>query len=127
MTTNNTVLITGGAKRIGHATAQYLHDFGYNIIITYNKSVSDAKKLARSLNNKRADSCKIIRASFSSKTNFKKLSKDLISLFGRIDVLVNNASQFYPTKIDDVDNKNWNDLINLSFCKKKRRKACSTY
>ena len=57
MTTNNTVLITGGAKRIGHATAQYLHDFGYNIIITYNKSVSDAKKLARSLNNKRADSC----------------------------------------------------------------------
>ncbi len=114
MTTNNTVLITGGAKRIGHATAQYLHDFGYNIIITYNKSVSDAKKLARSLNNKRADSCKIIRASFSSKTNFKKLSKDLISLFGRIDVLVNNASQFYPTKIDDVDNKNWNDLINAN-------------
>ena len=55
--------------------AQYLHDFGYNIIITYNKSVSDAKKLARSLNNKRADSCKIIRASFSSKTNFKNCLK----------------------------------------------------
>ena len=51
MMTNNTVLITGGAKRIGHATAKYLHGFGYNIIITYNKSVTDAKKLAQFLNN----------------------------------------------------------------------------
>tara|TARA_Y100000816_G_C26022406_1_gene534905 strand:- start:404 stop:1144 length:741 start_codon:yes stop_codon:yes gene_type:complete len=135
MMTNNTVLITGGAKRIGNATAQYLHGFGYNIIITYNKSVSSAKKLAQSLNNKRADSCKIIKASFSSKTNFKKLSRDLISLFGRIDVLVNNASQFYPTKIDDINTKKWDDLMNanlksplfLSQClskELKKRKGC---
>ena len=135
MITNNTVLITGGAKRIGRATAQYLHEYGYNIIITYNKSVSDAKKLAKSLNNKRADSCKIVKASFSSKTNFKKLSKDLINLYGRVDVLINNASQFYPTKIEDVNNKNWDALIDanlksplfLSQClsaELKKRKGC---
>ena len=135
MMTNNTVLITGGAKRIGHATAKYLHDFGYNIIITYNKSVADAKKLAQFLNNKRADSCKILKFSFTHKTNFKKLSKDFIKLFGRVDVLVNNASQFYPTKIHEVNNKNWDDLINANLksplffsqclCKElKKRKGC---
>ena len=75
MMANNTVLITGGAKRIGHATAKYLHGFGYNIIITYNKSVADAKELAQFLNNKRTDSCKILKVSFTPKTNFKKLSK----------------------------------------------------
>ena len=135
MMANNTVLITGGAKRIGHATAKYLHDFGYNIIITYNKSVTDAKKLAQFLNNKRTDSCKILKVSFTPKTNFKKLSKDFIRLFGRVDVLVNNASQFYPTKIHEVNNKNWDDLINanlksplfLSQClseELKKRKGC---
>ena len=77
MMANNTVLITGGAKRIGHATAKYLHGFGYNIIITYNKSVADAKKLAQLLNNKRADSCKILKVSFTPKTNFNKLSKNV--------------------------------------------------
>ena len=135
MMTNNTVLITGGAKRIGQATAKYLHGFGYNIIITYNKSVADAKKLAQFLNNKRADSCKILKVSFTPKTNFNKLSKDFIKLFGRVDVLVNNASQFYPTKIHEVNNKNWDDLINanlksplfLSQClseELKKRKGC---
>ena len=135
MMANNTVLITGGAKRIGHATAKYLHGFGYNIIITYNKSVADAKKLAQFLNNKRADSCKILKVSFTPKTNFNKLSKDFVKLFGRVDVLVNNASQFYPTKIHEVNSKNWDDLINANLksplflsqclCKElKKRKGC---
>ena len=59
MTKIRTVLITGGAKRIGSAIAKYLHQHGFNIIITYNKSKNDAEKISHTLNNDRSNSCAI--------------------------------------------------------------------
>ena len=56
MAKNKTILITGGAKRIGLAICHYLHDRGYNLIVTYNKSSKEAKDLKKQLNKSRASS-----------------------------------------------------------------------
>ena len=112
MAMTQTVLITGGAKRIGLAIAQYLHKNGFNIIITFNKSKSDAKKIFSELNDKRRNSCFIMQAQLSSSHSYKELYKKSLKAFGRIDVLINNASKFYPTKINDINEKNWKDIIN---------------
>ena len=114
MTKIRTVLITGGAKRIGLAIAKYLHQYGFNIIITYNKSKNDAEKVLHTLNNNRSNSCAIIQANFSTTKSYNSLYNKALKVFGRIDVLINNASKFYPTKIDMVNDKNWADIINTN-------------
>ena len=114
MTKIRTVLITGGAKRIGLAIAKYLHQYGFNIIITYNKSKNDAEKALSTLNNNRPNSCAIIQANFSTIKSYNSLYNKALKVFGRIDVLINNASKFYPTKIDMVNDKNWTDIINTN-------------
>ena len=111
---NKVVLITGGARRIGAETANYLHSKGMNIIITYSKSVSAAKSLKKMLNNKREKSCDIYKVEFNSKVDFKMTSKNILKIFGRIDYLINNASKFYPTKINDITEKVWLDTIDTN-------------
>ena len=73
MTKIRTVLITGGAKRIGLAIAKYLHQYGFNIIITYNKSKNDAGKVLSTLNNNRPNSCAIIQANFLTIKSYNSL------------------------------------------------------
>ena len=114
MAITRTVFITGGARRIGMAVAKYLHSSGYNIIITYNKSNREANALSKTLNNIRQDSFAIINANFSSKKTCETAYKKAIKIFGRVDVLINNASKFYPTKINDINEKSWSDIINTN-------------
>ena len=111
---NKVALITGGAKRIGAETANYLHSNGINIVITYSKSSAAANALKKELNTKRKDSCHIYKAKFDSKINYKKVTIDIIKLFGRLDYLINNASKFYPTKINEVTEKVWLDTIDTN-------------
>jgi pteridine reductase len=111
---NKVALITGGAKRIGAETANYLHSKGINIVITYSKSFTAANALKKELNSKRKDSCHIYKAKFDSNINYKKITMDIIKLFGRLDYLINNASTFYPTKINEVTDKLWLDTIDTN-------------
>ena len=104
---NKVALITGGARRIGAETANYLHSKGINIVITYSKSSVAANALKKELNLKRKGSCHIYKAKFNSNINYKKVTTDIIGLFGRLDYLINNASKFYPTKINEVTDKAW--------------------
>ena len=111
---NKVALITGGARRIGAETANYLHSKGMNIIITYSKSVSAAKTLKKMLNSKRDKSCDIYKVEFNSMVDYKKTSNNILKIFGRIDYLINNASKFYPTKIDDITEKVWLDTMDTN-------------
>ncbi len=109
-----TVLITGGVKRIGLSIARLMHDSGYNVVITYNTSSLQAKHIKNELNTISANTCEILKCDFSKSNNYDILSKKIIKCFGRLDVLVNNASRFYPTKIDEVNEKTWLDLIDTN-------------
>jgi len=114
MTINRTVFITGGIRRIGLITSKYLHKNGYNIVTTYDKSAKEAKILHKNLNSIRSNSCEIIKVSLNSKTDYNQLYKKIVKIFGRVDVLINNASKFYPTKINMVNNKSWEDIIDTN-------------
>ena len=111
---NKVALITGGAKRIGAETANYLHTKGINIIITYSKSSKAANALKKQLNSKRVGSCQIFKAKFDSNSNFEKITKEIIKIFGRLDYLINNASKFYPTRISEITQKTWLDTIDTN-------------
>ena len=104
-------LITGSAKRIGAATAQHLHDAGFNIVVHYNRSDIDALKLMQDLNEKRQDSCKLVQGDVSDVEALQQIASSAIDAFGRLDVLVNNASSFYPTPIGTITINDWQSLV----------------
>ena len=108
------VLITGGAKRIGATTAWYLHEKGFNIILHYNNSETEAKTVKEELNKIRKNSCSVIKANFNSDTSIDELVAKVNEITNTLDVLVNNASSFYPTPLDKASLIEWRDLTDTN-------------
>jgi len=106
-----TVLITGGARRVGAAIARHLHGAGANLVIHYRKSASEAAELADRLSAARAKSVVTFQADLLDTAKLPALVEFAVRSFGRLDVLVNNASTFYATKIGEVTPAAWDDLI----------------
>ena len=107
-----TALITGSAKRVGAVTAQTLHSAGYNVIIHCRLSRQAADELASELNSMRADSAKVVQGDLNNDTIYDSLIKQAFSCWNRLDVLVNNASSFFPTPLGSITLDDWNNLVN---------------
>lgn len=104
-------LITGAAKRIGAAIAIKLHDAGFNITLHYRHSQNEAIALAQQLNKMRAGSVITLQADLLDDIAQQKLVDSHIAHWGNLDVLVNNASRFYPTPINSATRAQWQDVM----------------
>jgi pteridine reductase len=108
---NPVALITGGAKRLGAAIARVLHHHNHNIVLHYRHSAAEATLLAEKFNAQRPHSCIAIQADLMDMSDIKQLAKKAESHWHRLDVLINNASSFYPTPITDATEAQWNDIM----------------
>jgi pteridine reductase len=104
-------LITGAAKRIGAAITEHLHGAGANVIVHYFSSAEPAEALVDSLNAARPGSALATGADLRSIESIETMVADVLDKTGRLDVLVNNASSFYPTHIGSITEEQWNDLV----------------
>jgi len=104
-------LITGSAKRLGRQMILTLHQAGYNVIIHCHQSVDAANALAEQLNQQRRNSAKVVTANLLVKEQIHGLAQKALACFNRIDVLVNNASSFYPTPLNQATDEHWLDLF----------------
>jgi pteridine reductase len=105
------VLITGGAKRVGAAICKVLHAQGAQLMIHYNTSTAEARALQAELNLLRANSVAIIQGDLLNVAVLPNLVAETVKQFGKLDVLINNASSYYPTEIGQINENNWQDLI----------------
>jgi pteridine reductase len=105
------VLITGGARRVGAEVARTLHAAGANIFIHYRSSAAAAISLADSLNKLRPNSAAIHAAQLSADDAPQKLVAATLLEFGHLDILINNASSFYPTPVGQINLAQWDDLV----------------
>jgi pteridine reductase len=108
---NKVVLITGGAKRVGAAICRELHEHGASLMIHYKTSVDEARALQAELNLKRPDSVAIIQGDLLNMSMVSSLLHETINRFSRLDVLINNASSYYPTELGKINEENWNNLM----------------
>ena len=105
------VLITGAARRIGAALARGFHAEGANVCIHFHRSAGEAEQLREELNAARAGSAIAVAADLLDVDALPRLVDRTVQAFGRLDVLINNASTFYPTPIGAVTARHWDDLM----------------
>jgi pteridine reductase len=104
-------LVTGSARRVGAAIVRALHAAGADVVIHCHASVKEAAVLERELTGLRARSAALVTADLLQTALLPKLIDAANSTFGHLDILVNNASTFYPTPIGQISEAQWNDLI----------------
>jgi len=103
-------LITGAARRIGAAIAELLHNHGARVAIHHRGSEPEAAALSDRLNLQRPDSASIFAGDLATAGAPESLVDAVVSWSGRLDILVNNASSFYPTPLGSITEEQWTDL-----------------
>lgn len=106
-----TALVTGAARRVGAAIVRGLHDAGANIVVHYRHSATDAERLCAELNAIRRNSASAIDGDLLNTDRLQQLVSHTVTSFGRLDILINNASSFYTTPIGSITTAQWDDLI----------------
>ena len=107
-------VITGGARRIGASIARTLHHEGMKLVIHYHESADAARELQAELHHHRSDSVLLVGTDLLDPAKLEKLVSQATTEFGQLDVLVNNASSFYPTPIGQTTDKQWEELIGVN-------------
>ena len=104
-------LITGAAHRIGAAIARLLHAQGMDLLIHYRRSAAPAEALRDELEAVRTDSIRLLEADLHDAATYALLIDSARDFRGRLDLLVNNASSFYPTPLEQATAEQWDDLL----------------
>jgi pteridine reductase len=105
------VLVTGGAKRLGAAMARRFHQAGASLVVHYHRSRPAADSLVAELNAARAGSAIAACADLNDVDRLPGLVQAALGRYGRLDVLVNNASTFYPTPVGAITAAQFDDLV----------------
>src|SRR5689334_13770361 len=100
-------LVTGGARRVGAAIVRRLHAAGASVLIHFRDSEADAAKLEAELNAVRPKSASKVKAELLAPIAPRALVSAARDAFGRLDILVNNASSFFPVPLGGVEPSHW--------------------
>jgi len=104
-------LVTGGTRRIGAEICRTLHAQGMNLVVHYRSSKNDAHALQAELLERRPDSVMLVQGDLLNGAKLDNLVFKTVEGYSRLDVLVNNASSFYPTPVGDATPKQWDELL----------------
>jgi pteridine reductase len=104
-------LVTGAARRVGAQIARALHAEGANVMIHSHRSLTDGERLVEELNHIRSGSAALLSADLRNTNQLPGLIAQTCERFGRLNLLVNNASSFYPTPLGSITLAQWQDLM----------------
>ncbi len=108
-----TVLVTGGAKRIGRVIAAAFAKKGAHILLHYRSSAAEAEEAKREILSLSV-SCELVRADLAQKSEIDALFKAHAKSLAAVSVLVNSASVFYATPLESVNEKHWKEFLSTN-------------
>jgi pteridine reductase len=108
---SRTVLVTGAARRIGAGIARALHTSGMNTAIHYHRSETAARALCDELNALRPGTALALHADLLDADAPRRLIEQAAAFGDGLDVLINNASAFYPTPVAETTAAQWEEII----------------
>jgi len=106
-----TALVTGGGRRIGAELVRALHAAGARVVIHCRHARAEAGALAQELERVRPHSTHVIAADLLDPAACARVVDTARDIWGRLDIVVNNASSFYPTPIGRIDGTAFDDLV----------------
>ena len=106
-----TALVTGSTDGLGRVVALRLARAGANVL-THGRNAERGGALLAELRTAGDGKNVFYKADFSSLAEVRRLAADVQRDHPRLDVLVNNASSFFPTPLADASESQWNDLMN---------------
>ena len=107
------IIVTGGSRGIGKCLVENLARDGYNVLLNYNKSEKQAKKIQNDLREE-GIVIEIFKADVSIRAEVKKMIEFALKKWGSIDVLINNAGIAKLQMFQDVTEDDWNEMINTN-------------
>lgn len=121
--TRPVALITGSAKRLGREIALGLANNGYNICLHHNKSKTEALQLASEIETSFQKTVLLVKADVSKVGQIEYMMNQVMKKFARIDLLVNNASVFIESSIEEITEEIWDKSLDTNlkgafFCSK---------
>lgn len=108
---NKTILVTGGALRIGSEIVASFAKIGWDIILHYRNSAEEAEKIKKNLEDAYETEIFLVQGDLNADEDVQNLIDIVNKNYKNLDALVNNASSFYNTEIGDLTNANWDDLV----------------
>lgn len=112
-TGDRVALVTGGARRVGRAFSLALADAGCDVVVNYNSSADEAARTTADI----VDSGRgavAIQADIARTADVARLMSETERLFGRLDILVNNASLFERAPIADITEDDWDRVLGVN-------------
>src|SRR4029077_15215074 len=109
--TGKVVLVTRAARRVGAQIARVMHAAGANLLLHYHSSAEDAAALAGEFNAPPPDSAQATGSDLLAVAQAPQLVSKALHAFGGLDILINNASTFYPTPVGGITEIDWDDLL----------------
>ena len=103
-------LVTGGAVRIGRALSLGLAEAGYDVVVHYNTSAAPAREVEKKITGlgRRAV---LLPGDVSQAGDIARIADGVVREFGRLDVLVNSASNFFQTPVMEVEEAEWDKVM----------------
>ncbi|CAK0781487.1 pteridine reductase [Gammaproteobacteria bacterium] len=108
---HSVALVTGAARRIGATLAMGLHASGMRVALHYRHAQTEASALQTRMETQRPGSTALFRADLTDQAALSTLVAAVVERFGRLDLLVHNASSFYPTPLGETRLEHWEDLM----------------
>ncbi len=103
-------LVTGAGRRIGRCIALALAREGARLAVHYNRSKEQAEATAAEIRAGGGEAM-TVRAELVELSQVRAMFAAVEDRFGRLDVLVNNASAFYPTPLEEMTEPQWDRLL----------------
>jgi len=111
--TDKTVLVTGGAKRVGKAIVHAFAARGCKLVVHYHTSHTDAEQTVQELL-AAGHEAMVVQANITQEAEVARMVETVVAQFGRLDVLVNNAAVFFRTPIDTLSVEDWEQMIEVN-------------
>lgn len=104
-------IITGGTSGIGEASAKIFSDEGATVIIVgrnQQKGMEALKRIGKT------DKVFFLQCDVTDEISVKQLKKNVLSQFGKIDILFNNAGILITSSLSDISEDDWNKTFDLN-------------